>query len=511
MILSNDILIPKSCPLNFIEDSISKYKIREYCQKWINGDKIKLQVRSNVYSSGLSLRVYDSRGVFMDSENFSAFQSLSDGYDYANVSYTIDLDDGFYYFCICDGDTWLAQSTWNYIGKNENTFICEYSDEDNKVETIFKNSSLTATTGFSRTAPAGLNIPRFFNSNGIDTGMFCSYSVYSGSRYFVINGIPSNYTATYHNDLADDDGSINEVSSGVYKYSIGLVSGTSGYIAIYNESSVEIARTFTFELTTTFDSVYVYPYFSSGFLYTNVNTNDYVEYSSPTNWSVFSAVIYENKFLIRAEDFNGESFTHLLYDEDDNLVQTLAASTVIGYGFIADLDGNYYIKTYRDYGLTGETLLATTVLFYTDGSSISIVNNEDNSFYFRCEGGFKPNSDSQKINSTDFSDQEDEVVPLHQNPYVPFELTIGDNRGVPMWVREKMNIILSLKELRFNFLDMTKASEVKTFEAEDIEDTGSKILKVELQPSYNDFAQSNINALSSKINILSDNNEFLTL
>jgi hypothetical protein len=530
MILTDLILIPTTCPLNFTDkSSTTEYNIRDYIQKWCYGDKIRVQVRSDYYASGLTLKVYGNCGIYKDTASFDDFKELSDGYKYSDVEYTVDLENGYYYFCICDGDTWLAQSSWCYVGNNNNTFLLEYSNDENKIETIFKNTIYTATIVSQSVRQ---RMPRFYDVNNVDSGWNPYVSIWydGGWKRFLVVGNDdffNSYTMTYESDSGDIEVTSLEVASGVFHYAVelpavfktgtfkgydgsteiitsrelslvsgsGTTAGTFNYyegIYRYQDNVISFANTPYYSnavfTETSFTTPLIYIYYYLGEMYVDIDLSNTVFYAS-----------------------NLDSFYVELYNEDDTLLETKNIDYTDEDFCHFDLDaGNYYIKAYCSLGDDDPSLIGQSVIFYTDGTAIFNVTEDDNSFFFRCEGGIKPNSDINKTNATDFSDQEDEVIPLHQNPYNTFLLTIGSNEGVPIWVRDKLNHIFSLNELRLNWIDVTKASEIKSFEAEPIEETGNKILKIELQNKVNDHLQTGVILLATGNELIEDT-EFLTL
>jgi len=107
------------------------------------------------------------------------------------------------------------------------------------------------------------------------------------------------------------------------------------------------------------------------------------------------------------------------------------------------------------------------------------------------------NSDEQKADNTDYLDQENDNVSLHQNPYREHELLIGDNKGISYSFRNMLNNIFQCEELRINFVDVVKANGQATFEAENIDRTGNKTLKIKLQEKENDYLQNSLLGLST--------------
>jgi hypothetical protein len=515
--------------LNFKETISFDYNLKPYSQKWCNGDIIHVQIRTDEYPSGVSLKVFDEDGVFVSSTDFSALKELSSGYTYMDAYYTVNLDSGFYYFCICYGDIWLAQSTCNQIVDGKGTVIIDYSDEKNKVETIFKNDIITSSLGYNQSAYI---LPKLYSGENIVFDTLVSvYNDGSLKKFLFITGANGWVTspAKTIKFVRDSGSDINferlEVQSGIFQYAIEItsLSDVIGTIKAYI-SGVEIYTSFKMVLNggagynyvgTYITYTSVRKYSDNGFYFFNLPTSEYGIFTSDGFSGLVIPNIYINSYLNKILvyiDFNINQFGASnieeyyveLYDEDGVLIESKDVDFLNSKNYVYfDYTGNYYIKVYLKRFDVATYSMGQSVTFYHSGTIIGSLDSEDNYFSYRIEGGFKPNSDAQKINATDFSDQEDEIVPLHQNPYQTFILTLGNGNGIPYLEREKLNIILALDELRVNFVDMTKAKEVKSFEAENFEETGNKILIIEMQPTINDHTQ------GAEYLVLAENNNLL--
>ncbi|MDR0680861.1 MAG: hypothetical protein LBG15_03260 [Dysgonamonadaceae bacterium] len=84
-------------------------------------------------------------------------------------------------------------------------------------------------------------------------------------------------------------------------------------------------------------------------------------------------------------------------------------------------------------------------------------NGEQKYFNFYIEGGIYPGEKSQRIENSIFRDQS---FSLHQMSAIPYEvsvLTIGDAKGVPQWVGNKINHIFSLSDVKVNDEQMVRS------------------------------------------------------
>lgn len=66
------------------------------------------------------------------------------------------------------------------------------------------------------------------------------------------------------------------------------------------------------------------------------------------------------------------------------------------------------------------------------------------------EGGFKPEGYSAKVDNEQFRNQFQEIVELYSVPYETYTLTCGNASGIPYWIVQLMNNILSLSDFNVN-------------------------------------------------------------
>ena len=71
-------------------------------------------------------------------------------------------------------------------------------------------------------------------------------------------------------------------------------------------------------------------------------------------------------------------------------------------------------------------------------------------FEFRVEGGFKPSGYSAKVDNEQFRNQVQKIVELYSVPYETYTLTCGNASGIPYWIVQFMNNILSLSYFTVN-------------------------------------------------------------
>lgn len=71
-------------------------------------------------------------------------------------------------------------------------------------------------------------------------------------------------------------------------------------------------------------------------------------------------------------------------------------------------------------------------------------------FEFRVEGGFKPGGISSKVDNEQFRNQLQEIVELYSVPYDVYTFTCGNASGVPYWIVQFINNILSLSHFSIN-------------------------------------------------------------
>lgn len=534
MILTNKILIPLTCPINFYEDKHNVDTPDCFVQEWCNGDDIKIQIRSDEVTS-LKLRIIDERGVFVSDHSFDAFMTLN-GFRYANITYRVNLNlwDKYYFQLLDNNNVLLAQSTVNRITKGYNTSYLQYSDNKNRLETIFVSESQTRTTYYTKDAQ-----PLIFKDRGND-GMWYFQNTNSGYCLFKFN--------TYLIDMITHLVFVNK-GGDEHKVQVQYLDTISEGIQLYECYYGEEAIVTSLSLSQN-DKVSIYletPYatYEMKDLYMDLTGEYNLNYNpelsghggilvekwengilaTPNSLVLTHGFVgakgghlYSNIFVSENKD-NFDSLTLLkaqLFDEYDNLIETIIGSSEgeIPYESTlkfstTDLSVNvkYKVKMFYKDVEVGETPLFNVSL--TD-NECWIAAPTDYYFNLRFVGGFMANSDEQKADNTDYLDQENDNVSLHQNPYREHELLIGDNKGISSSFRNMLNNVFQCEELRINFVDMVKANGQATFEAENIDRTGNKTLKIKLQEKENDYLQNSLLGLSTYEQLIT-NGEYILI
>lgn len=97
-----------------------------------------------------------------------------------------------------------------------------------------------------------------------------------------------------------------------------------------------------------------------------------------------------------------------------------------------------------------ELLERTVLISYSNKDNNSVFDNifwiddQQQVFNFRIEGGFKPNGFAPKVDNEQYRTQFQEIEELFAVPYESYSMTIGDASGVPYWVIRHINRILCL-------------------------------------------------------------------
>lgn len=83
----------------------------------------------------------------------------------------------------------------------------------------------------------------------------------------------------------------------------------------------------------------------------------------------------------------------------------------------------------------------------SDFNNIFWINDTQQFFDFRVEGGFKPNGFLPVADTEQYRNQRMEIVELYTMPYEQWQLTIGGASGVPIWYLSLINKILSVSHV----------------------------------------------------------------
>ena len=148
---------------------------------------------------------------------------------------------------------------------------------------------------------------------------------------------------------------------------------------------------------------------------------------------------------------------------------------------------------------------------YRDEFGYEFIKETQNTFDFRCEGGFLYQDNTFQSDTETFRDQTFNIHNLSSYPYETNTLTLGTSRGVPDWVGRKANLIFSCSDVYVNGFKFERADGAE-IEREDIMGAYPLyVFKLELEPSdfYNDsFVLSSEDVINSLLT--EDGNEVIT-
>ncbi|KAF0196005.1 MAG: hypothetical protein FD166_2732 [Bacteroidetes bacterium] len=120
--------------------------------------------------------------------------------------------------------------------------------------------------------------------------------------------------------------------------------------------------------------------------------------------------------------------------------------------------------------------------FYPDGTPES-----KRSYFLRIEGGVMSDGFNPGSKDSYFVDQDREVLLLDSRPFNVYEFTFGPGSGLPNWMADKINRILSLSDIRINNESYVKNEGAKL---EPVRDKGYPLAgwKIEMVKSETDDA-----------------------
>ena len=108
-----------------------------------------------------------------------------------------------------------------------------------------------------------------------------------------------------------------------------------------------------------------------------------------------------------------------------------------------------HIAAYSDFCVEEDS--SDTVLFgYENRRDEFDVFFRGRPFCFRVEGVFLPSERTFDVENETFRDQRYTLTQLSALPYSKQTLTVGGGYGVPYWVAEKINLILSMTDISIN-------------------------------------------------------------
>ena len=116
------------------------------------------------------------------------------------------------------------------------------------------------------------------------------------------------------------------------------------------------------------------------------------------------------------------------------------------------------------------------------------VNEEQQVFDFRIEGGFLPSGYASRIDNEQYRNQMQEIVELYSVPYDNYTLTVGNASGVPYWIAKFINRILCLSDFKINGENYVR-SESSIPEMEQVIEGGQLFhVSIVLEPRTNDIS-----------------------
>lgn len=178
------------------------------------------------------------------------------------------------------------------------------------------------------------------------------------------------------------------------------------------------------------------------------------------------------------------TFTAGIYDSSGNLAGDFISTTGVQIGSYAYyefslnltgmVEGIYQVRVN-----TGDVYLASepihikpvhenTISFkYShdlNDFGVLFMENEQatpHEFMFRVHAGFKSDGFNPANESESYINDDYNVVQLESKPYFTQKLLIGDSRGVPWWVADKVNRIFSCTSINFNGRHWAKTNKSK--------------------------------------------------
>lgn len=184
-----------------------------------------------------------------------------------------------------------------------------------------------------------------------------------------------------------------------------------------------------------------------------------------------------------------------IYNHNDN--------DVMYYTILQGLeDGEYTVTingdTSEPFKIDSSDILLkeTTLIRYSHKSNNSCcknifwINDIQQIFNFRFEGGIKPSDYSTQVDNEQYRNQKQEIEELYAMPYDVYKLTIGNSRGVPYWFSRFINRILCLSMVEINGTKYVRSGSSTPDDEKEVinEDSQLYIYKVSIEPKNNDIA-----------------------
>lgn len=122
--------------------------------------------------------------------------------------------------------------------------------------------------------------------------------------------------------------------------------------------------------------------------------------------------------------------------------------------------------------------------FYPDGKELKL------SYKFRVEGGYASQGFTPASKDAFFVDQDRGVILLDSVPYNVYKYTFGPGGGIPNWMADKLNRILSLSEIKIDGISHVKNEGSKMEPSREqgysLAGWSIELVKVEREDSLND-------------------------
>lgn len=223
---------------------------------------------------------------------------------------------------------------------------------------------------------------------------------------------------------------------------------------------------------------------------------------------------YEQKFhdtdviLLQVIATSGETVTATLNDKVKNTSSPIQLTTyeqnsnrIIHYASLTGMDDSVYTVSVEGIGESepfrvdsSDELLERTILFrYSNRDNNSFdnifwIDDEQQFFYFRIEGGFKPEGYMPQVSNEQYRNQRQEIIELYSMPYDQWTLTLGDSVGFPVWYIRLVNDILCLSHVEIGGKLYVRSDASLPDKTQMMEDGQLFQATVLLEPKENDVA-----------------------
>ena len=212
--------------------------------------------------------------------------------------------------------------------------------------------------------------------------------------------------------------------------------------------------------------------------------------------------------LLQVVATSGETVTATLNDKVKKTSSPIQLTTyeqnsniIIHYASLTGMDDSLYTVSVEGIGESepfrvdsSDKLLERTILFrYSNRDNNSFdnifwIDDEQQFFYFRIEGGFKPEGYMPQVSNEQYRNQRQEIIELYSMPYDQWTLTLGDNVGFPVWYIRLVNRILSLSHVEIGGKLYVRSGASLPDNTQMMEDGQLFQATVLLEPKENDVA-----------------------